>query len=498
MHMNRTGLSAGADDGDWLARESAQGNIPLPILPVSYLTAHPLAAQLQACDSPAAILTILQDQVDRFNQSRSSNQRLQKWLNRTINVLYAVSVTLGEGIGLAFSPANVIFAGVGAVLLAAKDVYASQDLLVDIFERIENLFRRLEIYTKVTPTPAMTDVIANIMVEVLDIPVIATKEMKQSRANLENVLKKVAGVTNLEDGIKKLDKPTNEEARMANVVVLKLVERNVQVVGAQVCEADENILGVGAKVKDVNGEPLTPALTVSSLDGKAIAEEVRLDTQRTADDIDDMKPYGGHLEIVRMLLAHNINTNAASNGNCIPLHLALEEKHLEIIQLLIEHGSWGVNARDRSGSMPLHLALSLGSTKAVEVFIRRGADVNARDGGHQTPLQLSLSSGCTETTWLLVQHGPDVDAPSQGHSTPLHLTFTKGSTEMVQLLVRHGADVNAKDESHQTVLHLASSERCLEIVQLLIQSGADVNAQGESRKTPLHLALSTRVSAETA
>ncbi|KAH9169883.1 hypothetical protein EDB89DRAFT_2192984, partial [Lactarius sanguifluus] len=146
------------------------------------LTAHPLAAQSQACNFPAAILTILQDQVDRTNQSRSSNERLRKWLNLTINILYAFSVTLGEGVGLAFSPANVIFAGVGALLLAAKDVYASQDLLIDIFERIQNFFRRLEIYTKVTPTPAMTDMMANIMVEVLDILVIATKEMKQSRA----------------------------------------------------------------------------------------------------------------------------------------------------------------------------------------------------------------------------------------------------------------------------------------------------------------------------
>jgi len=65
------------------------------------LTAHPLTAQLQACDSPAAILTIIQDQVDQFNRSRSSDERLRKWLNPTINVLYAFSATLGEGVGLA-------------------------------------------------------------------------------------------------------------------------------------------------------------------------------------------------------------------------------------------------------------------------------------------------------------------------------------------------------------------------------------------------------------
>jgi hypothetical protein len=61
------------------------------------------------------------------------------------------------------------------------DVQASQDTLIDIFERIENFFQRLEIYTEVAPTPEMTDIIIKIMVEVLSILGIATREMKQSR-----------------------------------------------------------------------------------------------------------------------------------------------------------------------------------------------------------------------------------------------------------------------------------------------------------------------------
>jgi hypothetical protein len=64
------------------------------------LTAHPLATQLQPCDSPAAILAVLQGHVDQFNQSRSSDERLHRWLNPTINVLQAFSETLGAGIGL--------------------------------------------------------------------------------------------------------------------------------------------------------------------------------------------------------------------------------------------------------------------------------------------------------------------------------------------------------------------------------------------------------------
>jgi len=101
-----------------------------------------------------------------------------------------------------FSPAKVIFAGVGVLLSvcilhfslrttdfnacipqAARDVRSSQETLVDIFERIENVFRRLEVYTEVPPTAEMMDMMVKIMVGILSILGIATKEIKQGRTS---------------------------------------------------------------------------------------------------------------------------------------------------------------------------------------------------------------------------------------------------------------------------------------------------------------------------
>jgi len=66
---------------------------------------------------------------------------------------------------------------------AARDVRASHETLVDIFERIESFFHRLEIYTEVPLTPEMMHVFIQIMVEVLLILGIATKEIKQGRTS---------------------------------------------------------------------------------------------------------------------------------------------------------------------------------------------------------------------------------------------------------------------------------------------------------------------------
>jgi hypothetical protein len=64
------------------------------------LLAHPLASKLQPCNTPSAILAVLQQQIQGLDQSRSSDDRWTRWLDPTVNVLFALSATLGEGVGL--------------------------------------------------------------------------------------------------------------------------------------------------------------------------------------------------------------------------------------------------------------------------------------------------------------------------------------------------------------------------------------------------------------
>ena len=73
------------------------------------LLAHPLASQLQACDTPGDILAILQQQIQGLDQSRSRDERWTKWLNPTVNVLFAFSATIGSGVGLVCSMTWAVF-----------------------------------------------------------------------------------------------------------------------------------------------------------------------------------------------------------------------------------------------------------------------------------------------------------------------------------------------------------------------------------------------------
>ena len=64
------------------------------------ITSHPLAIQLQSCESPSAILAVLKAQAQAFDRSQSANEKLTSWLDPTVNVLYAFSATISSGVGL--------------------------------------------------------------------------------------------------------------------------------------------------------------------------------------------------------------------------------------------------------------------------------------------------------------------------------------------------------------------------------------------------------------
>ena len=52
---------------------------------------------------------------------------------------------------------------------------------MDLFECLGNFFKRLEVYTTIPPTPMMMDLIIKIMVELLSVLALATKQIKQGR-----------------------------------------------------------------------------------------------------------------------------------------------------------------------------------------------------------------------------------------------------------------------------------------------------------------------------
>ncbi|KAH9022776.1 hypothetical protein EDB85DRAFT_353432 [Lactarius pseudohatsudake] len=178
-----------------------------------------LAKELQSCDSVEAVMDIIQGQAEAFDKFRNGGSKLMKWIRSSVHILYTISAALGDGVGVAIPSAKAVFTGIGVLLAAAKDAWASHDALVDLFERIQFFLKRLGVHTRISPTKDMVEILVKIMAEVIAILSIATKEMQQSKTKM--YLRKLLGRTDIEDALKKLDNLTQEEVRMAMAQVLQ-------------------------------------------------------------------------------------------------------------------------------------------------------------------------------------------------------------------------------------------------------------------------------------
>jgi hypothetical protein len=128
---------------------------------------------------------------------------------------------------------------------AIEDVSASYDALGDLLESIETFLRRLDIYANIPPTPAMCEILVKILVELLSILALATKEIKQGRLSESFLVgvwkvndsgsmyavkfgKKLLRESDVEAVLQRLDRLAANETRMAVAKTLEVVYGLVQ------------------------------------------------------------------------------------------------------------------------------------------------------------------------------------------------------------------------------------------------------------------------------
>jgi hypothetical protein len=207
----------------------------------------------------------------------------------------------------------------------AKNAGSSRDKLIDIFNRIERFFHRLEIYTGITPTATMRDIIIEIMVEILTILAIATKEVKRGRLSkstphrftildsprLERFLGKLTGNTDIENSLNKLDKLTQEEARMASAELLKATHT----VDGKVTGVDDRVKGVDDRVKGVEGKVQDVCDDVQD-----VGDKVQTVDRRVQDVDDKLDQVNRAFSLQHLLIVPSANTTSQGTSSETVFH----------------------------------------------------------------------------------------------------------------------------------------------------------------------------------
>ncbi|KAH9972381.1 hypothetical protein BJV74DRAFT_865122 [Russula compacta] len=184
------------------------------------LATYPFVQSLQSCHDPGAILEHLQQRASQFRAYRDGDRKLINSVKPLVQILNTLSGVLGSAASLvssasAISTTNAILGGLDVLLAAAVGVSASYDTLVNLFECIESFLGRLRIYTEIHFSSSMFDIATKIMVEVLSVLSLATKQIKEGR--LKKFAKKLLGESEIEAVLQRLDRLTLDEARMTEL-----------------------------------------------------------------------------------------------------------------------------------------------------------------------------------------------------------------------------------------------------------------------------------------
>ncbi|KAF8266573.1 hypothetical protein EI94DRAFT_1701648 [Lactarius quietus] len=197
------------------------------------LLEHEVSIKLRSCDSANSVIEVLQTEAQKFHKFRRDDGKVMKWLKRTVYVLHALSTSelVGQSVRVPFPPAQAIFAGIGVLLSSIKDVSASYDALIDLFEFMESFLQRLDIYANIPPTAAMTEILLKILIELLSTLALVTQQVKQGRLTqhvVEKFGKKLFGENEVESVLQRFDRLTQEEARTTAAQTLEVAYRLVK------------------------------------------------------------------------------------------------------------------------------------------------------------------------------------------------------------------------------------------------------------------------------
>jgi uncharacterized protein len=168
----------------------------------------------------------------------------------------------------------------------------------------------------------------------------------------------------------------------------------------------------------------------------------------------------GRVDIVKLLLDHKADPNAAGRDAATALMLAAENNQPEIVKLLLDRGA-DPNRQDHNGWTALLKAAYQGNAKCIEIL------------ASHTKLELDRALLVAtlmerkDAVKVLLDNGAEVDFRASDGRTPLILAAGKGNKEIVELLLKAGADASLTDQSGQTAQAVAAAKGFNDIAESL-------------------------------
>ena len=138
----------------------------------------------------------------------------------------------------------------------------------------------------------------------------------------------------------------------------------------------------------------------------------------------------GRLDEVETRLKKLQDPNVATTEGRSALLLAAEQRHLEVVRLLLEAGAC-CDPANRNGATPLHFASMRGHLEMVRLLLGASACCDRAMHDGTTPLHLATRHGHLEMVRLFLESGAFCEPELKHGTTPLHEATVRNHLEFI-------------------------------------------------------------------
>jgi len=207
---------------------------------------------------------------------------------------------------------------------------------------------------------------------------------------------------------------------------------------------------------------------------------VRRDAQLALPQVGVVVQVGGSRKYEYDSLGGVVVSVVASN----PLVRAAMDNDLEDVKARVMMRA-KVNVRDKAynGISPLHAAVENGNIEMVQFLLDHGAKTNIRDFRKRTPLMMMDEDAKPELLQLLVRYGAKTNLVDKEGNTLLMHFAEFYEPEIIRFLLTSGIPLDAKNTEGETALMIAADNDRIETVKALLEAGANANlttSEGET------------------
>ena len=153
--------------------------------------------------------------------------------------------------------------------------------------------------------------------------------------------------------------------------------------------------------------------------------------------------------------------------NC--LHIAANERHLDLCKTLIDKYKFDVDMTDSKGRAAVHISVRDGSYDLVRYFADMGTDINLEDNSGMNCLHIAAKNGHLNICKTLMNYYRFVaDITDNKGRTALHHSARSGSYDLFRYFAYTGLDINLVDNSGLNCLHIAAQNGKFNLCKNLI------------------------------